>query len=44
MFPENVALPIGGSGHRYLVIEMHYNNPELDSGLVCVLSVYYQVV
>ena len=33
MFPENVALPIGGPGtDRYLVIEMHYNNPNMLSG------------
>ena len=31
--PENIALPIGGPGtDRYLVIEMHYNNPSLASG------------
>ena len=33
VLPENVALPIGGPGtHRYLVIEMHYNNPRMVSG------------
>ena len=32
-FPENVALPIGGPGtDRYLVIEIHYNNPGKVSG------------
>ena len=39
MFPEDVAVAIGGPGTReYVVIEMHYNNPLLQSGilLLCV--------
>ena len=33
VYPENIALPIGGPGTaRYLVIEMHYNNPDTVSG------------
>ena len=39
MFPEDVAVAIGGPGNReYVVIEMHYNNPLLQSGilLLCV--------
>ena len=33
IYPENVAFPIGGPGaSRYLVIEMHYNNPDTVSG------------
>ena len=34
MFPEDVAVAIGGPGTReYVVIEMHYNNPSLQSGI-----------
>ena len=34
MFPEDVALPVGGPGAReYIVIEMHYDNPQLHSGI-----------
>ena len=38
MFPEDVGVAIGGPGTReYAVIEMHYDNPSLQSGiLVCV--------
>ena len=33
MFPENVALPIGGpSSKHYAVIEMHYDNPNFREG------------
>ena len=33
VYPENVAYPMGGPGSaRFLVIEMHYNNPDLQRG------------
>ena len=32
-FPDGVALPIGGmSSSEYIVLEMHYDNPNLHSG------------
>jgi len=40
VYPENVAYPIGGpGGARFVVVEMHYDNPDLQSGMcltVCV--------
>ena len=34
VYPENVAYPIGGPGSaRFLVMSLHYNNPELQSGM-----------
>jgi len=33
VYPENVAYPIGGERNDlYLLIEMHYDNPETESG------------
>lgn len=33
-YPDNVALPFGGPGsHQYLVMELHYDNPEMISGI-----------
>ena len=33
MYPENVAFPIGGPGNQFgIVLEMHYDNPQLTSG------------
>ena len=33
IYPENVAYPIGGPGSaRFLVMEMHYDNPDMRSG------------
>ncbi len=33
VFPPEVALPIGGeNSRRYIVIEMHYDNPDLQTG------------
>ena len=30
-----MAYPIGGPGSaRYLVMEMHYDNPDMDSGML----------
>ena len=38
MFPEDVAVAIGGPGTReYAVIEMHYNNPLLQSGIIIII-------
>lgn len=35
VYPENVAFPIGGPGsQRHLVIEMHYDNPDLRNDIV----------
>ncbi|XP_064399035.1 DBH-like monooxygenase protein 2 homolog [Halichondria panicea] len=35
VFPPGVALPIGGeNSRRYIVIEMHYDNPDLQTGVV----------
>ena len=34
IYPENVAYPIGGPGSaRFLVMEMHYDNPDMRSGM-----------
>ncbi|XP_035207387.1 dopamine beta-hydroxylase-like [Stegodyphus dumicola] len=34
-YPEEAGLPIGGPGFsRYVMLEVHYNNPELKEGLV----------
>ena len=33
IYPENVAYPIGGPGSaRFLVMEMHYDNPDMRNG------------
>ena len=33
MYPENVAYPIGGErGDKYVLIEIHYDNPNMESG------------
>jgi len=33
VYPENVAYPMGGPGNaRFVVVEMHYNNPGLRRG------------
>ena len=33
MYPEDVAYAIGGEGNaQYIILEMHYDNPNLDSG------------
>ena len=33
MYPEDVAYPIGGEGKSsFLLLEMHYNNPEKIPG------------
>ena len=34
VYPEKVALPVGGSvTPRYVVMETHYDNPQMRSGL-----------
>ncbi|KAF7263997.1 hypothetical protein GWI33_000785 [Rhynchophorus ferrugineus] len=34
-YPEEAALPLGGEGFNpYVMLEIHYNNPELKSGFV----------
>jgi hypothetical protein len=33
VYPEGVAYPVGGTGQEhFLVMETHYNNPNMDSG------------
>ncbi len=35
IYPEGVAFPIGGPGNpSYVVLEIHYDNPNLDSGVI----------
>lgn len=34
MFPKDVALPVGGPGTQQVVLELHYNNPHLISGII----------
>ena len=32
-YPENVAFPVGGPGNsQFVMLEMHYDNPQLVSG------------
>ena len=39
IYPKNVAYPIGGPGNaRFLVMEIHYDNPNLRSGMLVRLS------
>ena len=34
VYPDNVAFPFGGEGFpEYLVMELHYDNPERISGM-----------
>ena len=33
MYPQDVAYPIGGRGNpQYVILEMHYDNPNEDTG------------
>ena len=33
IYPEDVGYPIGGLGnHRYIVMQMHYDNPMMRAG------------
>ena len=37
-YPENVAYPVGGpGGQEFVVLEMHYDNPQLVSGM-CIVT------
>ena len=39
VFPDNVAYPFGGEGFpEYLVMELHYDNPNMRSGKVLLLT------
>ncbi len=33
MFPSGVGYPIGGKSEQYIVLEIHYDNPNLNSGV-----------
>ena len=40
VFPNNVAFPFGGQGSpEYLVMELHYDNPDRKRGISCLHSV-----
>ena len=40
IYPENVAYPLGGpDSPRYVVIEIHYDNPLLHSGKSSIIIV-----
>jgi hypothetical protein len=34
VFPDNIGLPMGGETNRFLVLQMHYYNPELKEGII----------
>ena len=39
VFPEGLSLPFGGDGAaQYVLIEMHYDNPSLESGKFVVIT------
>lgn len=33
VYPDNVAFPFGGDRFEYLVMEIHYDNPDLKQGI-----------
>lgn len=34
IYPEEAGLPIGGpNANKYLMLEVHYNNPEMRNGI-----------
>ena len=40
MYPKDVAFPIGGEGNaQYVILEMHYDNPNLDSGEINIVNI-----
>ena len=40
IYPDNVAYPLGGAGSpRFVVVEMHYDNPNLQSGKNVIITV-----
>jgi len=44
VFPDNVALPIGGTNniHTHCLLEMHYDNPdELSGKIILIDSILY---
>ena len=34
VFPNDVAYPIGGKGQQYIVLEIHYDNPQMVEGVI----------
>ena len=45
VLPADVAFPVGGPGApSYLVMETHYDNPGLSSGIVDVFAVYSKLL
>ena len=39
VYPNNVAFPFGGEGQpQYILIELHYDNPGLASGMKALCS------
>ena len=39
VLPRGVAIPVGGTGRdEYLVLQVHYDNPGLDAGIVIKLA------
>ena len=43
-YPENVAYPVGGPGDPELVLlEMHYDNPQLVSGMMLCDIIYIEI-
>ena len=36
IYPEGVALPVGGSdNHSVVLLEIHYDNPDTRTGTLC---------
>lgn len=36
IYPKEAGLPLGGpNANKYVMLEVHYNNPELKKGKVC---------
>lgn len=43
-FPEDVSFSIGGpDSSRYMVVEMHYDNPNGVSGKLSIITCLYEV-
>lgn len=39
IYPEEAGLPLGGPmANKYVMLEVHYNNPELRNGKCCQTS------
>ncbi len=43
-YPTGVAYPIGGGGPRYIVMETHYDNPQMRSGTFYFVNNYIIIV